>query len=123
VEPLVELGVKADKIQLHECTASIITMDFRSLSCYTHCSLGLVLPQNITECVLTEEMESLGVRIFHLYRLTSMKMDSQNINTVDVSFDDGQIMQASYIVGADRARSTVCTDNLPSSHTTLQVYR
>jgi hypothetical protein len=86
-------------------------MDFRSLSHYTRYPFGLVLPQNTTERVLTEELESLGVKIFRPHTLTSMKMNSQNVNVVDVSFDDGQIIQASYVVGADGARSAVCTDD------------
>jgi len=106
-EPLIELGVKADEIRLRERTASIITMDFRSLSHYTRYPFGLVLPQNTTERVLTEKLESLGVKIFRPHTLTSMKMNSQNVNVVDVSFDDGQIIQASYVVGADGARSAV----------------
>lgn len=90
-------------------------MDFRSLSHYTAYPFGLVLPQNTTERVLTEKLEGLGVKIFRPHTLTSMKTNSQNVNVVDVSFDNGQIIQTSYVVGADGAKSAVCTDNFAVS--------
>jgi 2-polyprenyl-6-methoxyphenol hydroxylase-like FAD-dependent oxidoreductase len=86
-------------------------MDFRYLSNYTHYPFGLVLPQNTTERVLTEKLESFGVKVFRPHTLMSIQMNSQNVNEVDISFDDGQIIQASYVVGADGARSAVCMDH------------
>jgi len=86
-------------------------MDFRHLSNYTRYPFGLVLPQNTTECVLTKKLESFGVKVFRPHTLMSIQMNSQNVNEVDISFDDGQIIQASYVVGADGARSAVCIDH------------
>lgn len=83
-------------------------MNFRHLSNYTRYPFGLVLPQNTTERVLTEKLESLGVKVFRPHTLMSMKRNSQNVNKVDISFDDGQIIHASYVIGADGAKSTVC---------------
>src|ERR1700729_125967 len=85
-------------------------MDFRSLANYTRYPFGLVLPQNTTERVLTEKLEGLGVKVFRPHTLTSMKTNSQNSNEVDASFDEGQMIQASYVVGADGAKSAVCTE-------------
>ena len=82
-------------------------MNFRHLSNYTRYPFGLVLPQNTTERVLTEKLESLGVKVFRPHTLMSMKRNSQNVNKVDISFDDGQIIHASYVIGADGARSAV----------------
>jgi len=47
------------------------------------------------------------VKIFRPHTLTNMKTNSQNVDVVDVAFDDGQVIQASYVVGADGARSAV----------------
>lgn len=93
---------------ISERVSPIISMDFTTLAGYTRYPFGLVLPQNITERVLTKKLESLGVKVFRPLTLTSMSTNAQDGNVVDVSFDDGQVMQASYVIGADGARSAVC---------------
>lgn len=97
-----------DKMNIRERNSQIISMDFSTLACYTRFPFGLILPQNITERVLTKKLEDLGVKVFRPYTLTGMVTNAQNRDVVDVSFDDGQVIQANYVVGADGARSTVC---------------
>lgn len=105
---MIELGVKAGTLGIRERVSPLISVDLASLSRYTRYPFGLILPQNITERVLTKKLENLGVTVFRPYTLIGMTTNAQNRDVVDVSFDDGQVIQANYVIGADGARSTVC---------------
>lgn len=107
-EPLVELGTKARAISVHDRTSVLFSNDFTTLAPYTRYPFALILPQNITERVLTAHLESLGVRVFRPYRVVGMKCNELDENVVDVSFEGGETIKASYVIGADGARSAVC---------------
>lgn len=107
-EPLIELGVKMDRMGFRDRSSPIITMHLSAISRYTRYPFALVLPQTITERILTKKLESLGVNVFRPRTVTGMVINAQDGNVVDVSFDDGQVIQASYVIGADGAKSAVC---------------
>jgi 2-polyprenyl-6-methoxyphenol hydroxylase-like FAD-dependent oxidoreductase len=97
-------------MHLRERSSPLFSVDLASLYRYTRYPFGLILPQNITEHVLTKKLEDLGVKVFRPYTLTGMAENTQKRDFVDVSFDDGQVIQASYVIGADGARSIVCIE-------------
>jgi 2-polyprenyl-6-methoxyphenol hydroxylase-like FAD-dependent oxidoreductase len=106
-ESMIELGVKTNGMGIRERSSLVFSMDFSTLARYTRFPFSLILPQNITERVLTKKLEDLGVKVLRPYTLTGMTTNAQNGDVVDVSFADGQIIQASYVIGADGARSAV----------------
>jgi len=107
-EPLIDLGAKVKTMGIRGRERStLVSIDFGSLAKYTRYPFGLLLPQNITERVLTEILESLGVKVLRPHTVAGMKTNEHDRCVVDVSFDDGQIISARYVVGADGARSTV----------------
>ena len=65
---------------------------------------GLFIPQNKTESVLNEALESLGVQVEWE---TEVKDVSSCKEHVDVYFSDGEQSRFSWIVGADGSHSTV----------------
>ena len=65
---------------------------------------GLFIPQNKTEAVLNEALESLGVQVEWG---TEVKDVSSCEEHVDVHFSDGEQSRFSWLVGADGAHSTV----------------
>lgn len=95
---------------IRERSSPILSVDFSTLAPYTRYPFGLLLPQDITERVLTTKLEGLGVKVFRPYKLIGMSTNVQNGDIVDVSFEGGQVIQASYVIGADGARSAVCEE-------------
>ena len=112
-EPLIELGVKATRFKLRERSSPLLSVDFGFLAKYTRYPFGLLLPQNITERILTEQLDKLGVKVFRQHKVIGMKRHGQNGDVVDVSFENSHVISARYVVGADGARSTVRTAELP----------
>ncbi len=65
---------------------------------------GLLIPQNRTEAVLNEALESLGVQVEWGIEVKDVSSCEEH---VDVHFSDGEQSRFSWLVGADGARSTV----------------
>jgi len=68
----------------------------------------LILPQNVTEELLTEHAQSLGVKILRGMTVTTVDQNESGVR-VDATAEDGSAVKASgrYLVGADGGRSTV----------------
>jgi 2-polyprenyl-6-methoxyphenol hydroxylase-like FAD-dependent oxidoreductase len=96
-------------MRLRERSTPLVSIDFESLAKYTRYPFGLLLPQNITERVLTEILEDLGVKVLRPRAVTGIEMNEQDSSLVNVSFDNGRAITTRYVVGADGARSTVRT--------------
>ena len=96
-------------MRLRERSTPLVSIDFTSLAKYTRYPFGLFLPQNITERVLTEILEDLGVKVLRPRTVTGMEMNEQDPSLVNVLFDHGHAITTRYVVGADGARSTVRT--------------
>jgi len=61
----------------------------------------------VTELVLGQKLQSLGVQVERPHRVVGMKQNENDSRITDVSFEDGQVIRARYIIGADGARSIV----------------
>jgi 2-polyprenyl-6-methoxyphenol hydroxylase-like FAD-dependent oxidoreductase len=94
-------------MRVRERSSPLLSINFGSLAKHTRYPFGLILPQPITERVLKEILESLGVKILRPHKVTCMTTNENDGRVVDVSFDDGHVISSRYVVGADGARSTV----------------
>jgi 2-polyprenyl-6-methoxyphenol hydroxylase-like FAD-dependent oxidoreductase len=61
----------------------------------------------VTELVLGQKLQSLGVRVQRPHRVVGMKENENDPRIADVTFEDGQVIRARYVIGADGARSLV----------------
>jgi 2-polyprenyl-6-methoxyphenol hydroxylase-like FAD-dependent oxidoreductase len=81
------------------------------------------LPQNITEQILGDKLRSLGIDVFRPRKVTALKRNDHESNLLDVFFETGEVVQASYVIGADGARSSVrklgCLPLFPSDAVSL----
>jgi 2-polyprenyl-6-methoxyphenol hydroxylase-like FAD-dependent oxidoreductase len=96
-----------DQARINDRSSSILTANFAYLASYTRYPYALLLPQNVTEHVLGEQLNNIGVRVFRPFRVTAVRNNEQEAGILDVSFEGGEVIQASYVIGADGARSTV----------------
>lgn len=90
----------------------IETEYFEPLSKYTKYNYMLGIPQHITEKVLNQAAENRGISVLRPFKVVDMRPSADDSSFTDVIFDDGHVLRARTVVGADGARSTV--RSLPS---------
>ncbi|KAG1719466.1 uncharacterized protein EDB91DRAFT_461644 [Suillus paluster] len=90
-------------------SSQIFEATFGPLKKYSTHPYVLLSPHNVTELVLGQKLQSLGVRVQRPHRVVGRKQNEEDCPVTDVSFKDGQIVRARYIIGADGARSTIRT--------------
>ena len=85
----------------------LLAAQFSYIAEYTRFPYVLILPQNITERILSEHLEGLDVQVFRPYKVTDLKPNESDEKLIDVSFESGEVMQVRYVIGADGSRSIV----------------
>jgi 2-polyprenyl-6-methoxyphenol hydroxylase-like FAD-dependent oxidoreductase len=76
----------------------------------TEFPFALLIPQHEVERFLEAKLEALGVEVHREMRLTGM--EASVAGGIELAFENGETVQATYVVGADGSRSTVRTDCL-----------
>lgn len=98
----------------HLCSrsgATLFTIDFYdALQKCSKFPYSYIVPQNITEEVLTRRLNELGVEVWRgdKYRVVGMKGIKGSEDTATVEFEGGETVEAKYIIGVDGAKSVVC---------------
>ncbi|PPR01904.1 hypothetical protein CVT26_011839, partial [Gymnopilus dilepis] len=107
-DKMVELGLKASQLDVWDRKQHIFSLEVtKSLEAYTKYPFLLEIPQNKTEEVLEERLESLGLYVHRPLKAVGMKGDVDELGNTEVSFESGEVVKAQYVIGADGARSVI----------------
>jgi len=106
-EQIVAKGTKVRTINIGNRSTRLASADLSSLDQHTRHPYALVIPQNLTEFILGEKVKDHGVIVHRPCRVISLKRNEKDDQLTDVIFEDGKIITATYVVGADGARSVV----------------
>ena len=99
---LVKEGVQAPRFTIRDGRRTLIPVDFSALpSTYPY---SLMVPQATTEQLLLDRLTELGGNVIRPKTLASVRQDADGATA---TFDDGDVIRARYIVGADGIHSTV----------------
>jgi 2-polyprenyl-6-methoxyphenol hydroxylase-like FAD-dependent oxidoreductase len=101
-DELVRRGVVVPRFTVRERDRALLTIDFDGLP--TRHPYALMLPQNITEDVLTSRLAELGGRVHRPYELARLEQDRDGVTA---TMAGGETVRASYAVGADGMHSAV----------------
>ena len=101
-EELVRRGIIVPRFTVRDRDRALLTIDFNGLP--TRHPYTLMLPQDITEEVLTSRLQQLGGRVHRPYELASLEQDGDGATATMVG---GETVRAPYIVGADGMHSAV----------------
>ena len=99
---LVKEGVEAPLFTIRDRGRTLIPIDFSGLP--TEYRYSLMVPQSTTERLLLERLEELGGSVQRPRTVTAVDEDADGVTA---TFDDGEIIRARYVVGADGIRSIV----------------
>ena len=99
---LVKEGVQAPVFTIRDRGRTLIPIDFSGLP--TEYPYSLMVPQSTTERLLLERLEELGGAVQRPRTVTAIDEDRDGVTA---TFDDGQVIRARYVVGADGIRSIV----------------
>ncbi len=99
---LVKEGIEAPRFSIRDGARTLIPIDFGSLP--TEYAYSLMVPQSTTERVLLDRLVELGGSVVRPKVLTTIDQDADGVTA---TFDDGGVIRARYVVGADGLHSTV----------------
>jgi 2-polyprenyl-6-methoxyphenol hydroxylase-like FAD-dependent oxidoreductase len=101
-DELVRRGVIVPRFTVRDRDRALLTIDFDGLP--TRHPYTLMLPQDITEDVLTNRLAELGGRVHRPYELARLEQDGDGVTA---TMAGGETVRASYVVGADGMHSAV----------------
>jgi 2-polyprenyl-6-methoxyphenol hydroxylase-like FAD-dependent oxidoreductase len=104
---LLSQAIRGKSIRITSRSSQIFEAKFDPLKKHSAHPYALFIPQNVTELVLVQKLQSLGVQVQRPHRVVGMKQNEKDSRITDVSFEDGQVIRARYIIGADGARSII----------------
>lgn len=99
---MVKAGLIAPQFTMREGTRILMPVDFSALP--TAHPYTLMLSQADTERLLLERLHELGGDVI---RPKTLRRLAQDAHCVTATFDDGDVIMAGYVVGADGMHSTV----------------
>jgi 2-polyprenyl-6-methoxyphenol hydroxylase-like FAD-dependent oxidoreductase len=99
---LVKEGVEAPRFTIRDRGRTLIPIDFSGLP--TEYPYSLMVPQSTTERLLLERLEELGGSVQRPRSVTAIDQDPDGVTA---TFEDGGVVRARYVVGADGIRSIV----------------
>lgn len=99
---LVKEGVQAPRFTIRDGRRTLIPVDFSVLP--TDYPYSLMVPQATTERLLLDRLTELGGTVIRPKVLASVAQDPEG---VVATFEDGDVIRARYVVGADGIHSTV----------------
>ncbi|KAI0332894.1 FAD/NAD-P-binding domain-containing protein [Cubamyces sp. BRFM 1775] len=91
----------------HSKRGTVETATFGPLAKYSKFPFVICIPQHVTERILGKIVQDRHIPVLRPHRATRVQPSAENPNLTDIIFEDGQVVRARVVVGADGSHSTV----------------
>ncbi|KAF8465172.1 hypothetical protein JB92DRAFT_3063428 [Gautieria morchelliformis] len=98
-KPIIDTGIRCRGVVLRGTTDKILEVGFEQLRDITAYPFSVLIPQHAVEGIFRERLTTEGTAV-------DLCQDERG-SGVDVRFDDGNVVNARYVIGADGAHSTI----------------
>ena len=105
-QPLIESGIRCDRILYRGTTNPVLEFDFAQLRNVTEFPFSMLIPQCEVERIFRERLASENIHILRNRAVIGLRQ-SEDGTAVDVTFEDGNVVKTQYVIAADGSRSTV----------------
>ncbi len=102
IDPLIDAGIQTTAMTIHSDGHELGRLPLDLVD--SPFPYSLTLPQTVTEAILTARLEELGGRVERGTELASFEQDGDGVHAI---LGSGEVVDASYVVGADGSHSTV----------------
>ncbi|KAI0646967.1 FAD/NAD-P-binding domain-containing protein [Trametes meyenii] len=85
----------------------IETASFTPLAKYTKYPFMVAIPQHVTEKIVGDIAQERNVHVLRPHKVIAVKPNAADSKLTDVSFEDGHVLTARFVVGADGAHSLI----------------
>jgi 2-polyprenyl-6-methoxyphenol hydroxylase-like FAD-dependent oxidoreductase len=118
-EQLISKGIKGKGVVNYDCTTPILQLSLTEyLEGLTEYPFALLIPQHEVERILEEKLNELGVKVRREMRIKGV--EASDSKGIELTFENGETTQTTYLIGADGSRSTV-RSNSPVNNQLKQV--
>ncbi|KAI0637057.1 FAD/NAD-P-binding domain-containing protein [Trametes polyzona] len=107
VDPILNACQRIRATVIRSTRYTIETGTFAPLAKYTKYPFMTAIPQHITEKIIGDEVERRGIRVYRPHKVVDLKPNAENPLFTDVIFEDGHVLRARCVVGADGSHSIV----------------
>ncbi|KAI0670466.1 FAD/NAD-P-binding domain-containing protein [Trametes maxima] len=106
-QPILEVCRKISATVIRTKHHVIETASFTPLAKYTKYPFMVAVPQHVTEQIVGDIAKERNIRILRPHKVTAVKPSATDSKLTDVTFEDGHVLTARFVVGADGARSLI----------------
>jgi len=108
-DDIVSQGLKSTSLNVGIRSSSIFSLYTESLRPHTRHPYILTITQNVIERAFEKRLASSGVIIHRPLEVVGLACNAEDPQYSDITFEDGKVVTAKYVIGADGARSAIRT--------------
>ncbi|KAI0336443.1 FAD/NAD-P-binding domain-containing protein [Cubamyces sp. BRFM 1775] len=106
-EDILQAARKITATAMRSRRGRIETATFGPLAKHTKFPFMIAIPQHITEEILGKAVQDRNIRVHRPHRVARVQPSAENPSLTDVIFEDGHVVRARVVVGADGSHSTI----------------
>ncbi|KAH9854143.1 FAD/NAD-P-binding domain-containing protein [Lenzites betulinus] len=107
IEPILKAARQIDATIFRAGGYTIESATYSTLAKYSKYPFMVAIPQHVTEKILGDAVRDRGIPVFRPYKVVDVKPNAGNPKLTDVIFEDGHVLRARCVIGADGSHSLI----------------